>query len=32
MERLKRAAGLRVKVVGMLNGDTIAVSSIVSGN
>lgn len=28
MERLKRAAGLRVKVVGMLNGDTIAVSSI----
>lgn len=32
MERLKRAAGLRVKVVGMLSGDTIAVSSIVSGN
>jgi hypothetical protein len=32
MERLKRAAGLRVKVVGMLNGDTIAVSSIISGN
>jgi len=29
---LSRAAGLRVKVVGMLNGDTIAVSSIVSGN
>jgi hypothetical protein len=31
-ERLKRAAGLRVKVVGMLSGDTIAISSIVSGN
>jgi hypothetical protein len=32
MERLKRAAGLRVKVVGTRNGDTIAVSSIISGS
>jgi hypothetical protein len=32
MERLKRAAGLRVKVVGARNGDTIAVSSIISGS
>ena len=32
LERLKRAAGLRVKVVGTLNGDTIAVSSIISGS
>ncbi len=32
LERLKRAAGLRVKVVGTLSGDTIAVSSIVSGS
>src|SRR4030088_398549 len=32
MERLKRAAGLRVKVVGTRSGDTIAVSSIISGS
>jgi hypothetical protein len=32
MERLKSAAGRRVKVVGTRNGDTIAVSSIISGS
>jgi hypothetical protein len=32
LERLKRAAGLRVKVVGTLNGGTIAVSSITPGS
>jgi hypothetical protein len=32
LERLKRAAGLRVKVVGALNGDTIVVSSITPGS
>jgi hypothetical protein len=32
MERLKSAAGRRVKVVGTRSGDTIAVSSIISGS
>ena len=32
LERLKRSAGQRSKVMGMLNGDTISVSSITAGS